>query len=190
MKPLRKLFLALAPLLALLALTATQLPALAAGTPNLLKGHNPRFEQGLTDWTVLQTPEDTLVTKLVNGTSKASCGTQVLLTKGNENTATVNSAFVPLETATEYRATIWLKTKDEGTNASFIAYEQDPVNPSTNVAHVLASDITTTDRKWTKYTGTFTSMDAASEARLVVSFVNGAGRLSIDCAALKPVPAK
>jgi hypothetical protein len=190
MKHLRSIFFALAPLLALVALTASQLPAHAAGNPNLLKGHNPRFEQGLADWTILQGSGDTLVAKTVNGSAKNGCGDQVLLTKGNTGTASVSSAFVPLVASTDYRFTIWLKVKGVGTVAQVIAYEQDPAYPADNVAHVLAADITTTDGKWQKITGTFTSMEIASEGRIVVAFTNGElGKLSMDCAVIKPIPA-
>jgi hypothetical protein len=187
MKPLRKLLLALTPVLALFAFTVSQLPALAAPTANLLKGKNPSFEKGLKDWMVFEVFTNTIVTKTVNDSASPACGQKAFMAKSNENDAFLSNVPVPMAASTQYKVTVWLKLKGTGRLLRISASEGDPNNPSNTTNQLLVDNITTTDGKWQKFTGTFNSLSVPGTGQVRVSLSKGPGKVYVDCVSIKPV---
>lgn len=180
--------LAVLALFVLLALVGFRQTVLAAPAANLLGGHNPSFEQGLKDWTLINSPLDTLGYKVVNNSPGPKCGRKSLRLKGAiQSNASANSAFVPMTPSTRYRFVIWMRIRGQGASVKMGAYERELNNPSVVKADLLADNITTTDGQWKRYRGTLTSLPNAGEGRLVVVFHNGDSKLFIDCAAIKPI---
>lgn len=187
MRPFQKR-LAVLVLFVLLALVGFRQTVFAAPTANLLGSHNPSFEQGLVDWTLINSHLDTLAYKVVDASPGPKCGTKSLRLKGAiQSIATANSAFVPMTPSTKYRFVIWMRIKGQGATVSLAAFEHETSNPSVTKGETLVGGITTTKGQWKRIRGTFTSLPNAGEGRLVVVFHNGDSKLFIDCAVIKPI---
>jgi hypothetical protein len=170
----------------LLSLFVPQRTILAAPTANLLKPHNPSFEQGLLKWIFGLNPGNTY--KIVNNSPKPQCGGKALRLKFEGGpVSSAHSAFVELSPSTQYRFAVWLKIKGTGTDVTLSAAEIDPNNPGNPKFHVVVDNITTTNGKWKRFKGIITSLPVASDGKLFVTHEAGTGKLLIDCAAIKPV---
>lgn len=98
-------------LLILLGLFGTSLPARAAVNGNLLKGLNPSFEAGITNWLWNNGGTFPPNFSIINGTASEHCGDRVLKIQKSDVTPRLGSPRVEIPMAGRYRFSIWLRVK-------------------------------------------------------------------------------
>lgn len=104
-----KLFLASLALSAMLLSTLT-LPVFAQA-PNLLRGHNPSFEQGVTNWLWDNGGSFPPDFKIAHGGANQQCGEQFLKIPKNTYIPLLSSPRAEIPQSGHYRFTIWLRVK-------------------------------------------------------------------------------
>lgn len=173
--------------LVLFVLLGLQGHVVAAPNANLLKGHNPSFEQGMAEWFILHFPG--YAPKIVAKSAGPKCGTKALRFKytSGDTLAAASSTGVPMGILQQYRFVIWLRIKGEA-DVQISAEAHEVGNLENIKSIVLFNDITTTDGHWKRFAGTFTSMPVVNEGRINVLHKSGTGTLFVDCAAIKPIP--
>lgn len=172
--------------ISLLLFVVTLSPINAASSKNLLKGLNPSFEQGITNWE-WDHPSSTLPNFVIaNGTAGNRCGTKFLRIKKSTSSPNLSSPHARIRVAGKYRFSFWLRAKhtpqqDASVDAINIVFRSGDSMSSTGV-HIDKNYLI----QWTKHIYEFDLDTPWEEAWIAISWKNYfGGKILIDCARIE-----
>lgn len=159
-----------------------------AASSNLLKGHNPSFEQGITDWEWNVEPDFFIKSRRATPTS---CGNHFLrITQGDAHHILASHRIRVREDG-RYKFTIRARVQRGPGQNAFVSdiWAWMVQHNGSGALYSIARDIKSTNGKWVEYSGTFQS-DKEHHPRMgfFIEFqITKGGKIDFDCARIERV---
>ena len=156
---------------------------------NLLRGHNPSFEQGFEHWQWYYGDNPDLIYSVSEYPAPNHCGSHVLKITQTRWGEELDGDVVMAPESGAYRFSLWLKMKPkngEWSQISIYGYSTEPVPGEPTTTATLTVDRQTTHGKWKYLDTVFTDVQAGNRLQLKL-FIDAAQgtHIFIDCAAIQ-----